>query len=72
MLALETIDPMHGEHRTNPIDVNDHVDLADVAQVERWASRLGITSVHLRELVARVGPRLIDIEAELGRPENLD
>jgi hypothetical protein len=54
------------------MDGDQHVELGDPAQVERVATRLGITAEHLRELVARVGPRVVDLETELGRPESLD
>lgn len=51
---------------------DDHIELSDHRQVEEWARRLGIGSDRLRELVARVGPRVSDIAAELNRPDSLD
>lgn len=54
------------------VDRAHHVDMGDVAGVESWASKLGITAEHLRELIARVGTRVSDLEAELARPDSLD
>jgi len=54
------------------IDTEDHINLADHAQFEAWANRLGITGQRLRELVARVGPRARDVMTELNRPDSLD
>lgn len=54
---------------------SDHepsISLADPAHLEHWASKLGITSEHLRELIGRVGPRVRDLTAELARPSNVD
>lgn len=63
---------MHGEHHSEAFDLNEQINLADSAQVDRWATKLGLTAEHLRELVARVGTRVSDLEQELSRPENLD
>jgi len=54
------------------IEADDHIDMADSSRLEQWASRLGIASEHLRELIARVGPRASDVMAELSRPDSLD
>ena len=61
---------MQSEHPK--LDRVSHIDLADSASVASWASKIGITPEHLRELIARVGPRLSDLEAELSRPDSLD
>jgi hypothetical protein len=63
---------MHGERYSDARDSDDHIDLGNSAQVDRWASKLGISAERLRELIARVGPRVTDLEAVLSRPEDLD
>jgi DNA-binding phage protein len=53
-------------------DSNERISLADTRGMAQWATKLGISAEHLRELVARVGPRVRDLLAELTRPESLD
>lgn len=64
-------DDMQSE-RTPKLDRTSHIDMADHASVESWASKLGTSAEHLRDLIARVGPRVQDLEAELNRPDSLD
>ncbi len=60
--------------RTNDAgeSLEERISLADVDQVQRCASRLGISPERLRELIAQVGPRFADLRARLNQPENLD
>jgi hypothetical protein len=46
--------------------------LADLEQVQHWAQKLGISADRLRELVAQVGPRLVDVAERLKKAENAD
>jgi hypothetical protein len=51
---------------------SERISLGDSIQVHTWAHRLGTTPEHLRQLIARVGPRVSDLAAELSRPETMD
>jgi hypothetical protein len=44
------------------------ISLGDPRQIEQWATKLGISQEHLRELVAQAGPRLCDVRQRLDRP----
>jgi hypothetical protein len=60
-------------------ELQDHVDvdgaseqrisLGDPQQVQDWATKLGVSAEHLRELVAQVGPRMRDLRQRLCQPE---
>ncbi len=62
---------MHGEPQSK-LHATNHVEIGDTAALRSLASKLGTTVEHLRELIARVGTRVSDLEAELDRPDSLD
>jgi Protein of unknown function (DUF3606) len=55
-----------------PAESDERISLADTRRLDDWATKLGISAQHLRELIARVGPRIRDLLAELNRPESVD
>jgi hypothetical protein len=60
------------EHLDLPSDDEGRISLGDPQQVRDWASKLGVSPEHLRELVAQVGPRVSDLKQRLSQPELLD
>jgi hypothetical protein len=50
----------------------ERISLGDPQQIREWATKLGITPEHLRELVAQVGPRVCDLKQRLSQPELVD
>jgi len=50
----------------------ERISLGDPQQMREWASKLGVTQEHLRELVAQVGPRVRDLQQRLSQPEAVD
>lgn len=50
----------------------ERISLADLEQVQRWAQKLGVSADRLRELVAQVGPRIVDVAERLKKAENAD
>jgi uncharacterized protein YidB (DUF937 family) len=50
----------------------ERISLADLEQVQHWAQKLGISADRLRELVAQVGPRIVDVAERLKKAENAD
>jgi hypothetical protein len=50
----------------------ERISLGDPRQVQEWATKLGVSQEHLRELVAQVGPRVSDLQQRLSQPEIVD
>jgi hypothetical protein len=50
----------------------ERVSLAHPEQVTAWATKLGVSAEHLRELIAQVGPRVSDLQQRLSQPEAQD
>lgn len=50
----------------------ERIMLGDPQQIREWATRLGVSQEHLRELVAQVGPRICDLKQRLSQPEIVD
>jgi len=63
---------MANEQEAGASESEDRISLADVSRVAHWANKLGVTPERLREMVARVGPRISDLEEALNRPSSLD
>jgi hypothetical protein len=53
-------------------DAEERISLAHPEQVNAWATKLGVSAEHLRELIAQVGPRVSDLQQRLSQPEALD
>lgn len=54
------------------IDADERISLSDIAQMERVARKLGVSVVHLREVIAQVGPRLEHVVAKLTQRDSVD
>lgn len=54
------------------VQVDERLSLADAAQMERWAHKLGVSTDRLRDIIAQVGPRLADVTARLSQPDSVD
>lgn len=68
----------HSEHdaseaqEASPALEEERISLANPQQVHEWATKLGVTPEHLRELIAQVGPRPCDVQQRLSQPEAID